>query len=324
MSRVKLAFNWGASCGGCDVSILDVGRAVLDLPQTVDVVYWPVALDYKRKDLEALDDKSVDIGIVNGAVRTSEQEEEAKLIRAKCRYVVAYGSCACFGGIPGLANQFGRNELLERAYIEAPSNTNEAAVTVQSVSERDGFSLTLPEFLPEVRTLDQVIEVNHFVPGCPPSTATITELLETLGAIAGGKTVKRILAADKCLCYECPRGKTKEAKKAEKLYRPHELISDGERCLLEQGIVCLGFATRGGCGSRCVAANMPCRGCYGRLPDTSDPGAEAMSALAAVAGDWEDYLPTQKIFDVLDAVRDAVGTFYTFSLPSALLKRERG
>ncbi len=324
MNRIRMAFNWGASCGGCDVSILDVGRAILDLPQTVDVVYWPVALDYKRKDLEALDDKSIDIGVVNGAVRTSEQEEEARIFRAKCRYIVAYGSCACFGGIPGLGNQFGKDELLKRAYIEAPSNTNEEEVTAQSASGLNGFSLTLPEFLPEVRSLEQVITVDYLVPGCPPSTTTIMELLGAVGAIAGGEVVKRVLAADKSLCYECSRGKTKQAKKAEKLYRPHEILADGERCLLEQGVVCLGFATRGGCGARCVEVNMPCRGCYGWLPDMSDPGAEAMSALAAVAGDWEDYLPTQKIFDILEAVKDAVGTFYTFSLPSALLKRERG
>lgn len=324
MSKIRMILNWGASCGGCDVSILDIGRAVLDLPNDVDILYWPVALDFKRKDLEALADQSVDIGVINGAVRTSEQEEEAKIFRAKCKSIIAYGSCACFGGIPGLANQFVGEDLIARAYREAPSNVNEEGVVPSRESERNGYVLLLPEFASEVRPLEKLIKVDHFVPGCPPSTSTVAELIGNLGAIARGDAVKKIFASDKSLCYDCPREKTKEAKRVEKLYRPHEIIAGNERCLLEQGIVCLGFATRGGCGARCIAVNMPCRGCYGWLPKMADPGAEAMSALAAIAGDWEDYMPPAKIFDVLDAVKDAVGTFYAFSLPSAIINKKRG
>ena len=324
MSKVKLALNWGASCGGCDVSILDIGRAILDLPKDVEILYWPVAVDFKRKDLEALADKSVDIGIINGAVRTSEQEEEARIFRTKCRAIVAYGSCAAFGGIPGLANQFTKDEILDQAYVHAPSNANEESAVPQPATGVGDLILTLPEFLPEVRPLEQVISVDYIVPGCPPSTSTILELFSALGAIAKGEGVKKVFASDRSLCYDCPRGKARAAKRVEKLYRPHEVIAGGERCLLDQGVVCLGFATRGGCGARCVGVNMPCRGCYGWLPAMCDPGAEAISALVSVAGDWEDYLPPQKIFDVLDAVKDAVGTFYTFSLPSATIKKGRG
>ncbi|MDI6630877.1 MAG: oxidoreductase [Thermoanaerobacteraceae bacterium] len=324
MSRIRIILNWGASCGGCDVSILDVGRAILDLPESVEILYWPVALDFKRQDLENLPDGSVDVGIINGAVRTAEQEEEARIFRTKCKQIVAYGSCACFGGIPGLANQFTSEELLQRAYFEAPSNVNEEGTMPQPVSGQEGFSLTLPEFLPEVRSLEQVVPVDCYVPGCPPSNSTIMELLGALGSIAAGNAAKKVLASDKALCYDCPRGKTKEAKKAATLYRPHEIIAGSEHCLLEQGIVCLGFATRGGCGARCINVNMPCRGCYGWLPAMSDPGAEAMSAIASITGEWEDYLQPPKIMEVLEAVKDAVGIFYPFSLPSAIINRKRG
>ncbi|MEW6182173.1 MAG: oxidoreductase [Bacillota bacterium] len=324
MSKIRMILNWGASCGGCDVSILDVGRPVLDLPNDAEILYWPVALDFKRRDLETLADGSVDIGIINGAVRTSEQEEEAKIFRAKCKSVVAYGSCACFGGIPGLANQFVREDVMARAYREAPSNVNEEGAVPLTESKMKGYSLLLPEFSEEVRPLEDIIKVDRFVPGCPPSTETIIEFIGSLGPIARGEAGKRIFASDRSLCYDCPREKNKAAKRVEKLYRPHEIIAGSDRCLLDQGIVCLGFATRGGCGARCIGVNMPCRGCYGRLPSMVDPGAEAISALASIAGDWEDNMPPAKIFDVLDAVKDAVGTFYSFSLPSAIINRKRG
>lgn len=324
MRKIKIGINWAASCGGCDVSILDIGRAIPDLPKDVEILYWPVALDFKRKDLEALRDKSLDIGIINGAIRTSEQEEEAKIFRNKCRRIIAYGSCACFGGIPGLANQFKRDEIIRRAYIEAPSNINEKGIMPQSVSSLNYFNLTLPGFFDSVKPLKLAVDVDYYVPGCPPSNRTILEFLDAIGDISKGKIWKKVFASDKALCYECPREKTKEAKRIENLYRPHEVIAKEEKCLLEQGIVCLGFATQGGCGARCIDVNMPCRGCYGWLPTALDPGASAMSALASIAGNWEDYMPTPKIMNVLDAVKDAVGTFYLFSLPSAIINKKRG
>ncbi len=310
---MKVVIDWLASCGGCDVSILDLGVKILDVIEEFDIVYWPVALDFKKKDLESLD--KADIAIVNGAVRTSEQEEQVKLIRDKVDVLIAYGSCACFGGIPGLGNQFDADEILKRAYVETPSTTD--GKIPQPVTKLNDIELTLPKFLDEVKPLDEVVEVDYYVPGCPPSASTIEEMVELLLKLKRGeKPEKRVLASDKSLCYECPRFKS--LVRPPTINRPHEIVADQERCFLEQGIVCLGFVTRGGCGARCIKANMPCRGCYGKVPNAVDFGTEAITAIA-MAGTGEDYLPPMRTTEAVDKIKDVVGLIYQFCLPKSKL-----
>ncbi len=310
---MKVVIDWLASCGGCDVSILDLDVKILDVIKEFEIVYWPVALDFKRKDLESLQD--VDVAIVNGAVRTSEQEEELKLVRDKAKILIAYGSCACFGGIPGLGNQFSAEDILKRAYIETPSTTD--GKIPQTVTNLNGIELTLPKFLDDVKPLDEVVEVDYYVPGCPPSRSTVEEMVDLLLRLKRGeKPEKKVLASDKSLCYECPR--FKEFVRPPTINRPHEIVADQERCFLEQGIICLGFVTRGGCGARCIKANMPCRGCYGKIPTAIDFGTEAITAIA-MAGTGEDYLPPMRITEAVDKIKDVIGLIYQFSLPKSKL-----
>ena len=80
MAKLKLAVYWSASCGGCDVTILDIAERVLDVIAIADIVFWPVATDFKHKDVEAMADNSIDVCLFNGAVRNSEQEHIAKLL----------------------------------------------------------------------------------------------------------------------------------------------------------------------------------------------------------------------------------------------------
>ena len=134
--KIKIAVSWAAACGGCDVSLLDTEERLLDLAAIADIVYWPVAMDFKREQFAALADQSVDIGLFNGAVRTSEQAEDAELFRDKCKLLVAYGSCACFGGIPGLANLADRDQIFEVAYGTTPSTENPDGLRPQVQPDR--------------------------------------------------------------------------------------------------------------------------------------------------------------------------------------------
>jgi F420-non-reducing hydrogenase small subunit len=316
MAKLKLALYWSASCGGCDVAVLDINEKILDVAQLADIVLWPIAIDFKYHHIEAMEDKSIDVCLFNGAVRNSEQEEIAKLLRAKSKTMVAFGSCACFGGIPALANFTNRAEAFERAYVEAPTNDNSERVFPQTKTTVAEGELELPEFYDTVLALAQVVPVEYFLPGCPPPVDLI---LKVVDALATGQLPPpgAVIASEKALCDECDR--VKEEKKISKIYRPHEIIPDTKRCLLEQGLICMGPATRGGCGQRCILANMPCRGCFGPPAGVPDQGAKMLSALASIYEVKDD----KEIARMVEEVVDPAGTFYRFGMSTSMLQRKR-
>jgi F420-non-reducing hydrogenase small subunit len=92
---------------------------------------------------------------------------------------------------------------------------------------------------------------------------------------------------------------------------------DPDLCLLEQGVVCLGPATRAGCGAKCVAAGVPCRGCYGRPSNVRDPAGKMVSALGSII----DSTDPDEIERILDGIPDLLGTFYRFGLADSMLRR---
>jgi len=316
MAKPKLALYWAASCGGCDVAVLDTNEKILDIANLADIVFWPIAVDFKYHHVRAMEDKSIDLCLFNGAIRSTEQEEIARLLRDKSKVMVAFGACACFGGIPALANFANREEIFQTVYHELPSNSNDSGTTPLTKTEVAEGELELPELFDTVLTLEQVVPVEYFVPGCPPPVDLILKLVD-LFASGQLPAVGSVIASDKTLCDECER--IKEEKKITKLYRPHEIIPDPNKCLLEQGIICCGPATRGGCGLRCIEANMPCRGCFGPPPGVTDQGAKLVSAIASIyQGDNED-----DIKRMVEEMVDPAGTFYRFGLADSMMKRKR-
>ncbi|WP_291180571.1 hypothetical protein [Hyphomicrobium sp.] len=317
MSKPKVAFYWCASCGGCEETVVDLAEDILGVVEKVDIVLWPVALDFKYHDLEALADGEITATLLNGAIRSSEQEEMAVLLRRKSKYLIAYGACAHLGGIPGLANQFDREDILRFNYEDAPTVVNEAKTRPQLEFTEDGRSPHLPELRHVVRTLDQVVDVDFYIPGCPP-TPNLTKA--AFAALLSGNLPPKgsVLAPDTALCEECPRKATKPADVAfTAFHRPHEQLLDPDKCFLTQGVVCMGPATRSGCGAQCTCGNMPCTGCFGQTSRVRDQGAKILSSLCAnVAGKTEE-----EINPVLQGIPDPVGTFYRYGLPSSLLRR---
>ena len=117
MAKPKVAFYWCASCGGCEETVVDLNEDILKVADAVDIVLWPVALDFKRKDVEAMADGEIAVSFINGAVRLEEQEEMVKLLRQKSQLVIPFGACAHLGGIPGLGNFWNRETIFEEPFL---------------------------------------------------------------------------------------------------------------------------------------------------------------------------------------------------------------
>lgn len=316
--KLKMAVYWGAACGGCCISVLDVHEALFDVTEKADLVFWPIALDTKYKDVEAMPNGFIDITLFNGSIRNSENEYMAHLLREKSKLLIAYGSCAHLGGIPGLGNFHNRKEIFSRVYETTESTFNpEKIEPLTSLNVPEG-KLSLPKFYDSVKALDQVVCVDYYMPGCPPQSE---RLLEVFMAVATGSELpsrKSVIGAwDKTQCDECERIKT-DNKKIKHFYRPFEIEDDHETCFLEQGVICMGPATRGGCGYRCINGHAPCRGCYGPTADILDPGAKMMSAI----GTMIDANEPEEIAEIVDQIVDPAGTFYRYSLPASLIRRK--
>jgi len=314
MSKPKMAVYWAGSCGGCEISILEIHEHLLELVDNVDIVFWPCVMDFKYDDVEAMADQSLDVCLFNGAICNSENRAMAELLRRKSKVLIAYGACATMGGIPGLANLAPRHEMFDCIYRACVSTTNpEGTVPRPSTQLADGVELVLPALLPEVLPLSGVVDVDYFVPGCPP---TASQTWEVLKAFMGGELPEPgavLGAGDKAVCDECPL--RKDDTKVDGFHRILEVIPEPGRCLLDQGIVCAGPATRSGCGAECLDAGFPCRGCYGPAGDAPDQGTAMIGVLGSLVASEGD------VGAVMASVVDPVGTLYRFGLPASLLSR---
>ena len=321
MAKPKLALYWAASCGGCEITVVDIEAKILDVAEFFDIVFWPCIMDFKYKDVEAMADGEITLCLFNGAIRTSENEYMAKLLRAKSTVLVAFGSCAHEGCIPGLANFFSKDSIYDYVYNESPSvDKDSKGVFPETKTQMPEGEIDLPEFWNTVKTLDQVVDVDYYVPGCPPQSNQVLAVIEAvIDILKNGKPLPPkgtvLGAGDKTCCDECPR--ERKEKKITRFYRPQEIIPNPDECLLDQGLMCMGPATRSGCDALCVKANIGCRGCYGAPPNVMDQGAKMISALSSVI----DATDPEEARKIMETLADPLGTFYRFSMAGSLLRR---
>jgi F420-non-reducing hydrogenase small subunit len=277
---VKVAQEWFAICGGCEVTILDVGEPLLDLLPELEFVHMPVIMDHKvygqTGEGSQADIPEADVGIITGGIRNQENKELAELMRERVNFLISMGSCACFGGVPALANQFPVEEVYNRVF-RSNGTTDPGDVPVGDV----------PELLDRVYALDEVINVDLKLPGCPTTpemfAAAVLHLLK-------GSPLE---ISEKSVCDTCPVIREEKAGAGITIKRPLEPIDgvgdplETVRCLMEQGFLCQGPATRAGCAGdegapRCIRAYMPCRGCFGPLTDRANPMVDMMGAISSI------------------------------------------
>jgi NAD-reducing hydrogenase small subunit len=169
MAKPKVSTDWMAGCAGCHMSLLDMDERIVKLVELVDLRSTPIT------DLKAPDASGVDVGVLEGGVNNTTNEEVAHQMRKRCKVLVALGDCAVFGGVPALRNFFTIEESLRRAYVETESTDSEGKIP-------DDPELCRPT---KVRALHEVVPVDIFVPGCPPDADVIFYVLSEL---AQGRT----------------------------------------------------------------------------------------------------------------------------------------
>ncbi len=287
---VKVAEEWLNICGGCEVTVLDIGDTLLDLLPVLDFVHIPVLMDHKyfgqtgEGDPNVIQIPEADVGIISGGIRNEKEKHVAEAMRKSCKTIIALGSCACYGGIPALANMYTLDELHNKVFRE--SVTTDSADTPKE---------QLPPLMDRVYALDEVIPVDLYIPGCPTAPELIAQAVTAL--LEG----KPFTMPERSVCDECP---TKREKKASggtinRTLTPLE-VKVGEpwentRCYMEQGWLCLGPVTKAGCAQsmgeteqavpRCIKGHMPCRGCFGPIRKGANPMVEMMGALSSIGLD---------------------------------------
>jgi F420-non-reducing hydrogenase small subunit len=320
-SKPKFAMYWAASCGGCEISVLNIGEKILDVDANFDVVFWPVAMDAKYKDVEAMPDESITLTLWNGGIRNDENAEMAHLMRRKSKILVAFGSCANEGCIPGLANFSNVNELVDTAFSTITTD-NPDNLRPQTTFEMPEGKIHIPTLNPALKTLAQTVPVDYYMPGCPPEPHQIAAVVDlVIKALHGEAQLPpagaTIGAGGTTVCDDCPR--KRDVKTIKKFERIQNIKADPAICLLEQGVPCNGPATRNGCGALCPIAGAQCIGCYGPADGVVDFGARLITAFGSVI-DSDDPVEIEKILDTLP---DPAGQFYRFSLANSLLKHSR-
>ncbi len=282
---VTVAEEWLNSCSGCEIAILNIGEALLDLLAEIQFVHIPVLMDHKYfgqvGEKNHLEIPEAVVGIVSGGIRNEEHLEVALEMRKKCQILIALGTCATHGGIPALINLFDNRELLDRYYR-----------TTESTDPADPPDQVIPPLLDRCFALDEKIKVDLYLPGCPPHPDHIAGAIR---ALLKGETPQ---LPSKSVCDTCPtvregKGTVKKVQRFTRnaQYQAEEPVSR-MRCLLEQGWLCLGPVTRAGCAGekgeapRCLTARVPCQGCYGPVQQNGNQLLDMLNALASNGIDY--------------------------------------
>ena len=283
--EVKLGMIQLCGCSGCHMSLLDLHEKLLDVLPNLEIVYGPIVADVKEIP------EGIDVFLIEGGIRNEHDKHLTEEIREKSKIVVAWGTCAAYGGIPALGNLYSTKNLLNEIYATS-SVDNPDEIPEENV----------PKLLDRVYPVSHIIKVDYTVPGCPPKPEHNASLIM---ALLEGKEPN--ILPTKILCDECPR--KKKGIHPKELKRTFEGIPDKELCLYEQGYTCLGMATRAGCGAMCPSVNVPCRGCYGKTDAVLDQGAAVANAFASTG-------------DAVLKLSDKVGLFYRFSMADALIPKK--
>ncbi len=235
--KIKLNTEWLCDCGGCHVALVDLHEKILGVLEAVEILKCPVLTDEKGYP-------EADIGILTGSIRTEHDRHAALEMRKKCKKIIAFGTCAVYGGLHGAGLAHSREEIMETVYQKSPTTRTDFI---------PGTDITGLEKM--VTPIDEVIDVDLYLPGCPPHPHYI---FEGLTALVENREIK---SGQETVCAGCRR--TMKKTSVSTLKGALEGVPEEDLCFLSQGYICLGSVTLDRCLAPCPNHGVMCTGCAG-------------------------------------------------------------
>ncbi len=289
-AKAKLSIEWLSGCSGCELGIVDLHDKLLAVLEAVELVRCPILMDTKEH-VEA------DVGMITGSVRSEHDVEAAEKMRKACKAIIAFGTCPVYGGPQGAGYAHSTQELLDGAFVHNP------------VTNTTNVPDDVPRLLDGNRPLDSVIDVDLYLPGCPPHGAYI---FEGLTALLGQREPK---FGRHAVCYHCNRKMTKTD--AATIQRGHQGSIDPEQCFLSQGRLCFGSVTLDRCMAACPKYGVPCFSCGGPresiiLEPQKDVRSEVATRMAHLTHIAED--------DIRQEIERQAKTHYAYAMASPVFR----
>ena len=291
--KTTISTEWLSGCSGCHVAVVDLHETLCHLMDSVEFVRIPVLMDEKSYP-------KADIGLVEGAIRSEHDRESLLKMRESVTTLVAFGTCAVYGGPSGIGWLHSADSVLRCVYCQGPTNTSKQLPDKES-----------PPLEQSVTPIDEAVKVDLFVPGCPPNPFWIASALTALG------TSDRSLLTSKTVCSRCER-KMKKTSGAT-LQKASVSAPDPDVCFLSQGVVCLGSVTLERCLSQCPNRGVACSGCAG--PST-DIITEPHLDIRTMVSKRMHMLTGIDQKEIQEYMEHQAKTFYAYSLASPIMYKK--
>jgi len=291
--KVTVSFEWLSGCSGCELATVDLHERLLQVLEEIELVRIPILMDEKGYPRAKL-------GIITGALRTEHDVHCAHEMRKSCDAILSFGICSVYGGPQGSGYAHSLEEIEDAVFRKNPTTTT------NFVPDQG-----LPRLLDELKPIDAEIDVDFYLPGCPPNPYYIAESLK---AIVEGRTPE---FGSHNVCFRCSRKMLKS--ELTELKRTHETELKDDVCMMSQGVLCMGSATLDRCLAPCPQRGTPCTGCAGPsehiiLEPNRDIRTEIANRMSGVTK-----IPREAI---IHEVEKRAKTYYAYAMASPVFRQK--
>ncbi len=294
-ARIKLNTEWLSVCGGCHVALVDLHEKIVDVMKVIEIQRSPLLTDEKGYP-------PAQIGLISGSVRTDHDREVALKMRASCDKIIAFGTCAVYGGIPGAALAHTADDIINRVYLNNPSTDSSAGIIPNRL---------VPEMDPKITPLDEVIDVDLYLAGCPPHAAYIFDAMMSL---VNNRDPR---AKEESVCAKCKR--TMKKSDVSQIKSVMDGMPDEDTCFLSQGYICLGSVTLNRCAAPCPQNGVVCTGCNGPMPQIlTEPNRDIRTEVAARMAALTQIPPG----DVVKEIEKSAKSYYAYAMASGMIRNK--